>query len=180
MIRYHSAYPVHRENAYAHLMNEADERRMERVRAFNPFDLYSKGHEPPDVDKLRPFYEDLISEFFPRTRVVTQADVPRRFPVWCREWYRLPIARLASFYFGGLESDLVDLKLERARPAPPPKKIPSEAVPSRSSKSFHANRNCFHSPLSGTSRCPARKPRVWLNTITEAPTTVAFGKERDP
>ena len=65
MIRYHSAYPVHRENAYDHLLNEADQRRMEWVRAFNPFDLYSKGHQPPDVDKLRPFYEDLISEFFP-------------------------------------------------------------------------------------------------------------------
>ena len=65
MIRYHSAYPVHRENAYDHLMNEADRRRMEWVRAFNPFDLYSKGHEPPDVEKLRPFYEDLIAEFFP-------------------------------------------------------------------------------------------------------------------
>jgi inositol oxygenase len=65
MIRHHSAYPVHRENAYGHLMNEADLRRMEWVRAFNPYDLYSKGHEPPDVEKLRPFYEDLISEFFP-------------------------------------------------------------------------------------------------------------------
>ncbi len=65
MIRYHSAYPVHRENAYRHLMNEADEGRMESVRAFNPFDLYSKGQEPPDVKNLRPFYEDLIAEFFP-------------------------------------------------------------------------------------------------------------------
>jgi inositol oxygenase len=65
MIRYHSAYPVHRENAYCHLMNEADLRRMEWVRAFNPFDLYSKGLEPPDVKNLRPFYEDLIAEFFP-------------------------------------------------------------------------------------------------------------------
>jgi inositol oxygenase len=65
MIRYHSAYPVHRENAYDHLMNEIDVRRMEWVRAFNPYDLYSKGHEPPDVETLRPFYEDLIAEFFP-------------------------------------------------------------------------------------------------------------------
>jgi inositol oxygenase len=38
---------------------------MESVRAFNPYDLYSKGHEPPDVETLRPFYEDLIAEFFP-------------------------------------------------------------------------------------------------------------------
>ena len=65
MIRYHSAYPVHRENAYNHLMNSDDRSRMEWVRAFNPYDLYSKGHEPPDVEKLRPYYEDLIAEFFP-------------------------------------------------------------------------------------------------------------------
>ena len=38
---------------------------MEWVRAFNPYDLYSKGHEPPDVERLRPYYEDLIAEFFP-------------------------------------------------------------------------------------------------------------------
>lgn len=65
MIRYHSAYPVHRENAYDHLMSAADLNRMEWVRAFNPYDLYSKGHEPPDVERLRPYYEDLIAEFFP-------------------------------------------------------------------------------------------------------------------
>jgi inositol oxygenase len=65
MIRYHSFYAAHREGAYTHLMNEADRRQMESVRVFNPYDLYSKGDEPPDVAALRPFYEDLIAEFFP-------------------------------------------------------------------------------------------------------------------
>jgi inositol oxygenase len=65
MIRYHSFYAGHREGAYAHLMNGDDQRRMEWVRAFNPYDLYSKGHEPPDVRALGPFYHDLIDEFFP-------------------------------------------------------------------------------------------------------------------
>jgi inositol oxygenase len=65
MIRYHSFYAAHREGAYAHLMDKADLRRMEWVRAFSPYDLYSKGHERPDVSALRPFYEDLIAEFFP-------------------------------------------------------------------------------------------------------------------
>jgi len=65
MIRYHSFYAAHREGAYSHLMNQSDRGRMEWVRAFNPYDLYSKGHEPPDVEALRPFYEDLIAEFFP-------------------------------------------------------------------------------------------------------------------
>ncbi len=35
------------------------------VRAFNPHDLYSKAAARPDVAALRPFYEDLIAEFFP-------------------------------------------------------------------------------------------------------------------
>ena len=54
MIRYHSFYAAHREGAYTHLMNQADRRRMEWVRAFNPYDLYSKGHEPPDVEAPGP------------------------------------------------------------------------------------------------------------------------------
>jgi inositol oxygenase len=65
MIRYHSFYAAHREGGYAHLMNDADRRQMEWVRAFNPYDLYSKGAEPPEVAALRPYYEDLIAEFFP-------------------------------------------------------------------------------------------------------------------
>jgi inositol oxygenase len=65
MIRYHSFYAAHREGAYAHLMNATDRRLMESVRAFNPYDLYSKGDEPPNVAALRPYYEDLIAEFFP-------------------------------------------------------------------------------------------------------------------
>jgi inositol oxygenase len=65
MIRYHSFYPAHREGAYFHLMNQQDQHRMECVRAFNPYDLYSKGHKPPDVEALRPYYLELISEFFP-------------------------------------------------------------------------------------------------------------------
>ena len=65
MIRYHSFYAAHREGAYTQLMNDDDQRRMEWVRKFNPYDLYSKGHEPPDVQALRPYYEELISEFFP-------------------------------------------------------------------------------------------------------------------
>jgi inositol oxygenase len=65
MIRYHSFYPAHREGQYTHLMNERDHRLFEWVRKFNPYDLYSKGHEPPDVKSLKPFYQELIGEFFP-------------------------------------------------------------------------------------------------------------------
>lgn len=65
MIRYHSFYAAHREGAYDHLMNDADRRRMEWVRRFNPYDLYTKSVVRPDVAALRPFYEELVAEFFP-------------------------------------------------------------------------------------------------------------------
>jgi inositol oxygenase len=65
MIRYHSFYPGHRENAYEHLMNDKDREMFEWVRKFNPYDLYTKSDSRPDVASLRPFYEDLIAEYFP-------------------------------------------------------------------------------------------------------------------
>jgi inositol oxygenase len=65
MIRYHSCYPIHREGAYTHLMNEKDQEMLKWVRAFNPYDLYSKCDVRPDLKELKPFYEDLIEEFFP-------------------------------------------------------------------------------------------------------------------
>ena len=65
MIRYHSFYAAHEEGAYSHLMNAQDERMFQWVRAFNPYDLYFKGLARPDAEALRPYYEDLIAEFFP-------------------------------------------------------------------------------------------------------------------
>jgi inositol oxygenase len=65
MIRYHSFYPAHRENAYTHLMNGHDLEMFAWVRRFNPFDLYSKSHHKPDAERLKPYYMELIAEFFP-------------------------------------------------------------------------------------------------------------------
>ena len=66
MIRYHSFYPGHREGAYDHLMNDHDRKMFEWVRTFNPFDLYSKSDAAPSLTELKPYYEDLVSEFFPK------------------------------------------------------------------------------------------------------------------
>lgn len=65
MIRYHSLYPVHREGAYEHLLGPGDNELLKWVRAFNPYDLYSKCPIEPDVRELTPFYQDLIAEYFP-------------------------------------------------------------------------------------------------------------------
>ncbi len=65
MIRYHSFYAAHKEGAYDHLMNDRDREMFAWVKAFNPYDLYSKTPERPNVEKLRPYYEDLIAKYFP-------------------------------------------------------------------------------------------------------------------
>jgi inositol oxygenase len=67
MIRYHSFYPAHRDGEYNYLMNDKDRQMFDWVRKFNPYDLYTKNHEKPDLEKLRPFYDDLINEYFPKT-----------------------------------------------------------------------------------------------------------------
>ena len=57
MIRYHSFYAWHRNDAYEYFMNgDKDRRALEAVRMFNPYDLYSKGHEVPDVEGLKVSY----------------------------------------------------------------------------------------------------------------------------
>jgi inositol oxygenase len=65
MIRYHSCYPWHREGEYTWLMNDHDRKMMPWVQKFNPYDLYSKSDSPPDLATLRPYYDDLIREYFP-------------------------------------------------------------------------------------------------------------------
>jgi inositol oxygenase len=67
MIRYHSFYAAHRDGEYDYLMNDQDRKMFDWVRKFNPYDLYTKSHERPNLKELRPFYDDLISEYFPAT-----------------------------------------------------------------------------------------------------------------
>jgi inositol oxygenase len=65
IIRYHSFYAWHSGGAYRHLMDARDHEMLPWVQAFQPFDLYSKGAKPPELERLRPFYRDLVHEFFP-------------------------------------------------------------------------------------------------------------------
>jgi len=67
MLRYHSFYAQHRENAYDHLMDEYDRKMFEYVKLFNPYDLYSKNPFPPDWKALKPYYESLIAKYLPAT-----------------------------------------------------------------------------------------------------------------
>ncbi len=67
MIRYHSFYAAHREGEYQHLMNDHDRDMFKWVQAFNAYDLYSKSPSPPNLEVLRPYYEDLIAKYLPDT-----------------------------------------------------------------------------------------------------------------
>ncbi|KAK1750517.1 inositol oxygenase [Echria macrotheca] len=69
MIRYHSFYPWHKEGAYREFMADGDEKLLEAVKAFNPYDLYSKSDEVPNAEELKPYYLELIDEFFPVKKV---------------------------------------------------------------------------------------------------------------
>lgn len=65
MVRYHSFYAAHREGAYAYLMNERDQEMFKCVREFNPYDLYSKSSARPRLEEIKPYYKELIAEYFP-------------------------------------------------------------------------------------------------------------------
>ncbi|MFI0430604.1 inositol oxygenase family protein [Mariniflexile sp. HMF6888] len=65
MIRFHSFYSQHRDNAYAHLMNDKDVEMFEWVKKFNPYDLYTKTPVKPDVNALLPYYKELVAKYLP-------------------------------------------------------------------------------------------------------------------
>ncbi|KAI8372766.1 inositol oxygenase [Radiomyces spectabilis] len=65
IIRYHSFYSCHQEGEYTWLMDDQDLQMMKWVKIFNQYDLYSKDEIEPDVNALKPFYQKLISEYFP-------------------------------------------------------------------------------------------------------------------
>jgi inositol oxygenase len=67
MLRYHSFYAQHRENAYNHLMSEHDQEMFKWVKLFNPYDLYSKNPNQKSWDELKPYYQNLVAKYLPET-----------------------------------------------------------------------------------------------------------------
>jgi inositol oxygenase len=65
MIRYHSFYPWHSAGGYKWMMNEKDHEMLKAVKAFNPYDLYSKSDGIPDIVELKAYYMELINTYFP-------------------------------------------------------------------------------------------------------------------
>lgn len=67
IIRYHSFYAAHRENAYLHVMNDHDQQMLPWLKLFSQYDLYSKNPEPLDLESIKPYYQNLIIRFLPGT-----------------------------------------------------------------------------------------------------------------
>lgn len=68
IIRYHSFYPFHKENAYHHLANNNDMELKPMLKLFSECDLYSKDdNNKIDIDDYKPYYAELIDEFCPGT-----------------------------------------------------------------------------------------------------------------
>ncbi|QKJ30594.1 inositol oxygenase [Mucilaginibacter mali] len=67
MLRYHSFYSQHRENAYNHLMSDHDHEMFKWVNLFNPYDLYSKNPNQKSWAELKPYYEALVAKYLPPT-----------------------------------------------------------------------------------------------------------------
>ncbi len=65
ILRYHSFYAAHSGGAYGHLMSERDRDLFRWVKAFQPFDLYSKADAEPDPAALRGYYTELIDRHLP-------------------------------------------------------------------------------------------------------------------
>lgn len=65
MIRYHSFYSWHKEGEYDYLCTDEDRTLVKWVRAFNRYDLYSKADARPNFAELKPYYAEIIEEFFP-------------------------------------------------------------------------------------------------------------------
>jgi inositol oxygenase len=66
MIRYHSAYPLHEKGAYKQLLRPEDEERIEWVRLFNQFDLYTKDGTNDlrtSIEDILPYYRGLLDKY---------------------------------------------------------------------------------------------------------------------
>lgn len=65
IIRYHSFYPWHKENAYAHLASQRDLDMHSKLQLFSTADLYTKMRncEKEELLKLLPYYEALYEKY---------------------------------------------------------------------------------------------------------------------
>jgi len=68
IIRYHSFYAWHKDNAYDYLMNDDDHEIKKWCKKFSELDLYTKNNNyVPNINALKNYYNVLINKYFPTT-----------------------------------------------------------------------------------------------------------------
>ena len=66
IIRYHSFYAFHKNNAYEYLMNDKDYELRDWCKKFSSCDLYTKDNDNlPNIDELKGRYDKLIDKYCP-------------------------------------------------------------------------------------------------------------------
>jgi len=64
LIRYHSFYPWHRDQAYQHLASQYDVQMFPLLREFSNSDLYSKCEKDLTAPEIEAYYRSLIKKYF--------------------------------------------------------------------------------------------------------------------
>nr|GMC96099.1 inositol oxygenase 2-like [Ipomoea batatas] len=75
IVRYHSFYPLHKNGAYTHLMNDEDRENLKWLEIFNKYDLYSKSKVRINVEKVKPYYESLSKKRSSSGEIVERFEV---------------------------------------------------------------------------------------------------------
>ena len=67
IIRFHSFYAWHTPHnnirSYSNLANDLDWKNLPLLKLFQKTDLYSKHNEIPNIQKLEPFYQNIINKY---------------------------------------------------------------------------------------------------------------------
>ncbi len=62
--RFHSLYAYHDKQEYFRFQSEKDKLFFKTLKKFNKYDLYSKSDDIFDIEKLKPYYINLINKYF--------------------------------------------------------------------------------------------------------------------
>ena len=70
IIRFHSLYPWHTYGEYREFESDYDTKYKHLVQLFNKYDLYTKENIQLDIEKIKPYYVNLIKKYFPSEKLI--------------------------------------------------------------------------------------------------------------
>ena len=63
MIRYHSFYPWHSGGSYTELLSPEDSVKLEIIKDFNKYDLYTKSQKIYDLEEVKDYYQPIAEKY---------------------------------------------------------------------------------------------------------------------